>query len=216
MRKKAAVNIAAVIGTAAVSAVILYETMVAGSLLQEAGLLGIFLAAMFSHLTVIARDMFVPAFMNLMAYYNPLLLGFVAGLGAAVGEVSTYYWGLGIQEAFQEDSKSTMVKKWIDKYGFLAILLVASSPFPDTPIILLAGTARFPFKKFLATEIVGKVIYYSLGAVVGGAIFQGLSNYVEEWVLSAAVLVASIVLCVLASWGRSREWILRIFRRVLH
>ena len=216
MRKKAAVNIAAVFVTAVISAVILYETMVAGSLLQEAGLLGIFLAALFSHLTVIGRDMFVPAFLNLMNYYNPLLLGFSAGLGAAIGEVSTYYWGLGIQEAFKEDNQSSLVTKWIEKYGLLAILLVAASPLPDTPIVLLAGTARFPFKKFLAIQIVGKITYYSLGAVVGGAIFQGLSNYVEEWILSAIVLAASILLCVLASWSKSREWIVNAMRKILH
>ncbi len=216
MRKKAAMNIAAVFVTAVISAVILYETMVAGSLLQEAGLLGIFLAALFSHLTVIGRDMFVPAFLNLMNYYNPLLLGFSAGLGAALGEVSVYYWGLGIQEAFKEDKQSSLVTKWIEKYGFLAILLVAASPLPDTPIVLLAGTARFPFKKFLAIQIVGKITYYSLGAVVGGAIFQGLSNYVEEWILSAIVLAASILLCVLASWSKSREWIIHVLRRILH
>jgi membrane protein YqaA with SNARE-associated domain len=216
MRRKAVVNIVAVIVTAIISAVILYETLVAGSLLQETGLLGIFLASMFSHLTVIGRDMFVPAFLNLMSYYNPFLLGFSAGLGAAIGEVSTYYWGLGIQEAFKEDKQSSLVTKWIEKYGFLAILLVAASPLPDTPIVLLAGTARFPFKKFLAIQIIGKIAYYSLGAFVGGAIFQGLSNYMEEWILSASVLVASIILCVLASWSKSREWIIYVLRRILH
>jgi membrane protein YqaA with SNARE-associated domain len=151
-----------------------------------------------------------------MSYYNPFLLGFSAGLGAAIGEVSTYYWGLGIQEAFKEDKQSSLVTKWIEKYGFLAILLVAASPLPDTPIVLLAGTARFPFKKFLAIQIIGKIAYYSLGAFVGGAIFQGLSNYMEEWILSASVLVASIILCVLASWSKSREWIIYVLRRILH
>jgi len=216
MRKKAFVNIAAVIVTAIISALILYETLFTGSLLQEAGLLGIFLASLFSHLTVIGRDMFVPAFINLMKYYNPVVLGFSAGLGAALGEVSTYYWGRGIQEAFQENSQSSVVTKWIEKYGFLAILLVASSPLPDTPIVLLAGTVRFPFKKFLIIQIIGKTAYYSLGAVVGGAIFQGLSNYIEEWILSAVVLAGSIVLCVLASWSKSREWIIHLLRKILH
>jgi membrane protein YqaA with SNARE-associated domain len=216
MRKRAIVNITAVILTAVISAIILYQTLFAGHLLQEAGLLGIFLASMFSHLTVIGRDMFVPAFINLMKYYNPVVLGFSAGLGAAIGEVTTYYWGMGIQEAFKEDSQSQIVKRWIGKYGFVAILLVAASPLPDTPIVLLAGTTRFPFRKFLIIQMIGKTTYYSLGAVVGGAIFQGLSSFMEEWVLSAVVLAGSIVLCVMASWSKSREWILRLLRKILH
>ena len=216
MRKKAIANIAAVILTAVISAIILYETMFTGGMLQEAGLLGIFLASMFSHLTVIGRDLFVPAFINLMVLYNPLVLGFSAGLGAALGEVTTYYWGMGIQEAFQENSQSSVVTKWIKKYGLIAILLVAASPLPDTPIVLLAGTARFPFKKFLAIQIIGKTTYYSLGAVLGNVVFLGLSNYVEEWILLAVVLAGSLVLCVTASWSKSREWILRLLRKILH
>lgn len=216
MRKKAIANIAAVILTAVISAIILYETMFTGGMLQEAGLLGIFLASMFSHLTVIGRDLFVPAFINLMVLYNPLVLGFSAGLGAALGEVTTYYWGMGIQEAFQENSQSSVVTKWIKKYGLIAILLVAASPLPDTPIVLLAGTARFPFKKFLAIQIIGKTTYYSLGAVGLLAFLQGLSNYVEEWILSAVILAGSVVLCVMASWSKSREWILRLLRKILH
>jgi membrane protein YqaA with SNARE-associated domain len=216
MRKRAIVNIAAVVLTAVISAFVLYQTLFAGHLLQEAGLLGIFLASMFSHLTVIGRDMFVPAFINLMKYYNPVVLGFSAGLGAAIGEVTTYYWGIGIQEAFKDDSQSQTVKKWIEKYGFVAILLVASSPLPDTPIVLLAGTTRFPFKKFIVIQMIGKTTYYSLGAVVGGAIFQGLSSFMEEWILSAVVLAGSIVLCVLASWSKSRDWILSLLRKIFH
>jgi len=216
MRKKAIVNITAVILTAVISAIVLYQTFFAGNLLQEVGLLGIFLASMFSHLTIIGRDLFVPAFINLMKYYNPVVLGFSAGLGAAIGEVTTYYWGIGIQEAFKDDSQSRAVSKWIEKYGLAAILLVASSPLPDTPIVLLAGSVRFPFKKFFIVEVIGKTTYYSLGAIIGGAIFQGLSNFMEEWILSAVVLAGSIVLCVMASWSKSREWIIRILRKLLH
>jgi membrane protein YqaA with SNARE-associated domain len=216
MRKKAIVNITAVILTAVISAIVLYQTFFAGSLLQEVGLLGIFLASMFSHLTIIGRDLFVPAFINLIKYYNPVVLGFSAGLGAAIGEVTTYYWGIGIQEAFKDDSQSQAVSKWIEKYGLAAILLVAASPLPDTPIVLLAGSVRFPFRKFFIVEVIGKITYYSLGAVVGGAIFQGLSNYVNEWILSVIVLAGSIVLCVMASWSKSREWIIHLLRKILH
>mgnify|MGYP001055325276 CR=1 FL=1 len=216
MRKKAIVNITAVILTAVISVMILYETMFTGGMLQKAGLLGIFLASMFSHLTVIGRDLFVPAFINMLIFYNPFVLGFSAGLGAALGEVTTYYWGMGIQEAFKENSQNSVASRWIKKYGLIAILLVASSPLPDTPIVLLAGTARFPFKKFLVIQIIGKTTYYSLGAVWVGFIFQGLTNYVEEWILSAVVLAGSLVLCVMASWSKSRERIVRLLRKILH
>ena len=216
MEKKALVNVSAAVLTAVISALILYQTLFVDPLLKETGLIGIFLASMFSHLTVIGRDMFAPAFVNLIKHYPPLLLGLSAGLGGAIGEVTTYYWGLGIQEAFSENERNSAVSKWIEKYGLLAILVVAASPLPDTPVALLAGSARFPLGRFLLVEAVGKTVFYSFGAAVGGAIFQTLNNSVDEWIFSILVVAASIILCVIASWGKSREKIIGLLRRVLH
>jgi len=216
MERKAFVNISAAFVTALISAGILYETVFVGGFLKEAGLIGIFLASMFSHLTIIGRDMFVPAFLQLINDYPPLLLGFSAGLGGAIGEVTTYYWGLGIRKALEEEDNNSVLSKWIEKYGLIAILLVAASPLPDTPIVLLAGSARLQLKRFLIVEAVGKTLFYSLGALLGGAIFAHLSSFVDELVLSTVILISSIAFCVVASWSKSRKKVLQLLRRVLH
>ena len=215
MERKALVNISAAIVTAVISAFILYETLIANTILEEAGLIGIFFASMFSHLTVIGRDLFAPAFLSLALTTHPALLGFSAGLGGAIGEVTTYYWGLGIKEALKENEQDDVLSKWIEKYGLLAILIVAASPLPDTPIALLAGSARFPFRKFMIVEAIGKISFYSLGAVVGGSIFGYLSSSMDELLLSALVVIASIGLCVIASWSKSREKVLQLVRKLL-
>jgi len=215
MERKAIVNILAASVTAIISALIVYQTLFAGNLLKEAGLIGMFFAAMFSHLTIVGRNLFAPAFVNLTRYYPPLSLGFFAGTGAALGEVSTYYWGLGIREAFEDNEKESVASKWIEKYGLLAILLVAASPLPDTPIALLAGSVRFPFKKYLAIELIGKTIFYSFAAAVGGIILGSLSGFVDELIISAIVVAGSIVLCIIASWSKSREKILQLLTKIL-
>ena len=213
MEKKALVNISAAILTAVISAVILYQTFLVGHQLQEIGLIGIFLASMFSHLTVVGRGLVVPVFVSMILSFNPILLGIAAGLGAAIGEVTTYYWGLGIQEAFRNNEKSSTVSKWVEKYGWLAILIVAASPLPDTPIALLAGTIRFPFRKFLAIQVVGKIVFYSFGAAVGSALFQSLSSSEDEWTVSLLLLIASIVLCVVVSWSKARNKAVELLRK---
>jgi len=215
MERKALVNISAAVITAVISAIILYQTLFVGSLLVEAGLFGIFLASMFSHLTVVGRDLFAPAFVNLTQSLPPLLLGFSAGTGAAIGEVTTYYWGVGIREAFQSNDKNSVISRWIEKYGFLALLVVSASPLPDTPIALLAGSARYPFGKFLVIQLVGKNVFYSFAAVVGGAIFAHLTGLIGELVLSAIVVAASVVLCIIASWSKGREKVLQLLRKIL-
>lgn len=216
MSWKALVNVIAAVVTAIISGVILYVTLIVGSLLKEVGLIGVFLASMFSHLTVIGRDMFVPAFLPLSIIYHPLLLGLSAGLGGAIGEVTTYYWGLGISEALEENERDNILSKWIEKHGLLAILLVAASPLPDTPIVLLAGSARFPLRKLLIVEGIGKTLWYSLGAAVGGFFFTHLSTFLEGLVLSIIILIASVAFCVIALWSKSREKVLRLLRRLLY
>jgi len=216
LRHKAFLNVSAAILTAIISGMILYQILFVGDMLEEEGLLGIFLVSMFSHLTVVGRDLFTPAFIALIRYYHPALLGLSAGVGGAIGEVTAYYWGLGIREAFQQQKgeKESTINKWIEKYGLLVILIVAASPLPDTPIALLAGSARFSLKKFLLIEAVGKSTYYSVGASIGGYIFQYLMGTADEWILSLIVVSASILICVLASWSKSREKIIQIFRKL--
>jgi len=215
LRRQALISISAAILTAVISGLILYNILFTGNMIEENGLIGIFLASMFSHLTVVGRDLFTPAFIVLMKTYPPVLLGTSAGIGGAIGEVTAYYWWLGIREAFQEKNEGNTISKWIEKYGLLMVLLVAASPLPDTPITLLAGSARFSLKKFLLVEAAGKSLYYSIGASIGGYIFQILSASVDEWILSLTVVLASVTLCVVASWSKSREKIIQFFRRIL-
>ena len=214
-RRKALISVSAAILTAVISGLILYNILFVGDMVEENGLIGIFLAAMLSHLTVVGRDLFTPAFIALMKYHHPALLGISAGIGGAIGEVTAYCWGLGIREAFQGNNEGNTIAKWVEKYGLLMVLLVAASPLPDAPITLLAGSARFSLKKFLLVEAAGKSLYYSVGASIGGYIFQVLSASVDEWILSLAVVSASIILCVVVSWGKSRERIIQIFSRIL-
>jgi len=211
LNRKALLNISAAILTAAISGAILYQILFVGRTLEEEGLLGIFLASMFSHLTVVGRDLFTPAFITLIKNYHPALLGLSAGVGGAIGEVAAYYWGLSIREALQGSDEKNIIYRWIEKYGLLIVLLVAASPLPDVPIALLAGSARFSLKKFLLVEAIGKSIYYSIGASVGGYVFQSLTGIIDEWLLSLLVVLSSIIICVTISWGKTRDKIIGVF-----
>jgi len=214
MKRKDLLSIIALFATAVLSAIIIYQTLFVSNIVEEAGLIGIFLSSLFGHLSVIGRNLFVPAFINLTKHYQPFILGFSAGIGAAIGEVTTYYWGLGISKVFQKDRQNNPLSQWMNKYGILALLIVASSPLPDTPIALLAGSSRLSMKKFLIIQIAGKVLYYSLAAALGGIIYAELSNLMGELVFSALIVVASIALCVVTSWSKGREKILQILRKI--
>lgn len=178
------------------------------------GLIGIFIMALLSHLTIIARGLFLPAFLSLTQLYSPLTLGLAAGLGGGIGEMITYYWGLGIKKTLtSRNEHDDPPPRWAERYGLIVALLFASSPLPDTPIMLLAGALRFPPHKVLIIQLAGKTMLYSMGASVGGFIFMELKSATEEVTASIIVLAASIILTVIISWSRSREKIMQAIRR---
>jgi len=207
LNKRFLVSLFSALAVATLSGIFLYETLIANNFLGEAGLSGMFLAAMLSHLTVIGRGIFIPAFLTLTSTYHPIILGTAAGLGGALGEATTYYLGLGIGEALEAKDKT--VYKWINKYGLIAILILAASPLPDAPIILLAGSSRFPFSKILLIEGIGKIILYILSAIFGGFLFLGLTDLMGELLTSILIVIASLILCIIVSWEKARNKILK-------
>ena len=207
MRRRAYFSFFLVSVTAVFSAILLWQTIVKYKSLDQLGLVGVFLASMLSHLTVVARDMFIPVFLHMAPKYNPLILGGSAGLGGALGEVTTYLLGWGIAESVRgnQSKMEDKVAKWVSKYGLWAVLLVSLTPLPDTPVVLLAGSNRLPFTKLLIVEVVGKTAYYTLGAVIGTFIFTGLTEIFGTLLTSAIIVTISIMFCILVTFKRSRD-----------
>ena len=208
MKRNALLSIIGVIIVALISGGLLWKLMVQGDSLGQLGLIGVLIAAMLSHLTVVARDMFIPLFLPLASVYNPVILGTAAGTGAAIGEVTTYFLGWGVAESLEEMSDAEdRIARWINKYGLWAVILVALTPLPDTPIVILAGSRKLPFGKLAVVEVIGKSILYSVGAVMGGMVYGGLENTLGTVIASALMVIGSLVFSIAVTWKPSRDWI---------
>ncbi|MEM2150076.1 MAG: hypothetical protein QXW55_01505 [Candidatus Bathyarchaeia archaeon] len=221
VKVKAIIKLSGIIATMALSMLTLYRMPISDALLDKYEIIGVLLSAFFSHLTIIARGFFVPLFLSLTEKYSPLLLGLSAGFGGGLGEIIAYCWGSSIKETLSADKGGDdPLPKWIERYGLLAILLFASSPLPDTPIMILAGAFRFPLWKLTIIQVIGKTTLYTVGAVFGGFVFMELKSLAEEIFISTIILALSVILCILVSWGKSRRKILsfldRSMRRIMH
>jgi len=215
MKTRAMISLTAVAVVAVLSGVVLWRWTMDPETLGQFGLGGIFIASMLSHLTVVARDMFIPMFLPLASVYNPLGLRASAGIGAAIGELTTYFLGWGVAESFGEGVEdNSRLSRWIRKYGLWAVLLVAVTPLPDTPIVLLAGSRKLPFAKLFAVECIGKTALYTLGAVVGGIVFTGLTGSVGSMTASVVMVVGSLIFSILVTWKKSRDMIFGWFERL--
>lgn len=204
-----------VILTAILSSLIIYEGLIVHNTLVELGLFGVFFASLLSNLTVVGRDMFVPLFLPLSTVYHPLVLGLAAAWGGALGMVTTYYWGKGIAEAMQNTEEADPVSQWLKRHGIIAILIVAATPLPDTPVVLLAGSSRFSLLKLLLIEGSGKTLWYTFSAFLGGTIFSGLTDLIGGYLTSVIIVAASIIFCIVTSWKKSRDYIARLFGRTV-
>jgi len=168
--QEAYLTIIGVTVTAFVSGYLLLLLFTDTARLIAMGLGGVFAASLLSHATMVARDIFVPLFLALTPFYSPVILGASAGIGGAIGDIIPYLLGLGVAETVKGKGSRVedLVGRWIKKYGLWAVLIVAMTPLPDLPIVMLAGTRRLPFAKLVLIEAIGKTILYSIGAFVGG------------------------------------------------
>jgi membrane protein YqaA with SNARE-associated domain len=217
LNKRAYLTIGGVILTVIVSGYILLLFFTDASRIEAMGLNGIFLISMLSHATMVARDIFVPVFLALTPIFNPIVLGAAAGIGGAIGDIIPYILGLGVAETVEKQGgkAEALVDKWIKKYGLWAILIVAMTPLPDLPVVMLAGTRRLPFQKLLLIEAIGKTVLYSLAAYVGGWVFELLIGAVGSWVASVGMVIISIVFSVALTWPPSRDWLFNILDRFI-
>lgn len=217
MNKRAYLTITGVTVTALVSGYLLLLLFTDKTRLEAMGLSGIFAASLLSHATMVARDIFVPLFLALTPFYHPVILGVSAGIGGAVGDIIPYLLGLGVAETVEDKGSRAedLVGRWIKKYGLWAVLIVAMTPLPDLPVIMLAGTRRLPFAKLVILEATGKTILYSIGAFVGGRVFELLIGVVGSWVASIGMVVASIIFSVALTWPPSRDWLFGVLDRLI-
>lgn len=195
----------------ALSSISLLGVLVGFEAPAELELLFLFIVTTLSHMTIVARDMFIPLFLSLTSRHNPLLLGLISGSGGSLGNLAPYYLGMGIAQSTGGGGGGGL-ESWIRRYGLLAVFLVSVTPLPDTPVILLSGSGGLPLRWVILTQWIGKMVFYTLGAAVGGFIFKGLSTV--GGFASILIVALSILLCILSTWRKGREASLRLLRRL--
>jgi membrane protein DedA with SNARE-associated domain len=100
---------------------------------------------------------------------NPILIAIASGLGMALGELTSYFIGLGGNNIMKEKHKKAVIRfeKFFKKYGFIAIVVTAFIPFPFDIVGISAGIGRYEIKKFLLAVFIGRFFKALLLAVLG-------------------------------------------------
>ncbi len=102
------------------------------------------------------------------ASLDPLLVGLLAGTGAAIGEMTGYLAGYSGQAVLQDKPVYNRVRGWMETKGILVIFLFAALPNPFFDIGgIIAGAMRMPAWQFLFATGLGKSLRFALLAGLG-------------------------------------------------
>jgi membrane protein YqaA with SNARE-associated domain len=99
---------------------------------------------------------------------DPVAVGVVAGLGAALGELTGYLVGLSGQSVFEDRPLYWRIEGWMRKSGTLAIFVLAAVPNPIFDVGgVIAGVLRMPLWRFILGAWLGKSLRFVILAYLG-------------------------------------------------
>lgn len=141
------------------------------NLFNSYGFVGLFFAALLSNATILFPMPFDFLVFFLSAssnqFFFPLMVALPSALGAAIGELTSYFMGFvgnrGIEKIKKDNlEKLEFVKEKIGDYGVLFIFFGSLTPFPFDLIGIAAGLIKYDFKKFFFAALLGKLARFTL------------------------------------------------------
>lgn len=155
----------------------------AGAQLEQLAALGypgIFLLMMLSGGSMVFPVPGLAGVLAAGALWNPLLAGLAAGLGNATGELTGYVTGrVGAAVVGHREPPRwwPVLRSWLERYGFLAVVAFATVPNPVFDALgLLAGSTGYPVKRFWLACVIGNSLKYTAMAYLGDAAWFRLGN----------------------------------------
>ncbi|MCD6414226.1 MAG: VTT domain-containing protein [Candidatus Diapherotrites archaeon] len=172
-------------------------------LITNYGLLGVFVISLVGNATI-----FFPVPTYLLVYalgakMNPLLLGLFAGTGAAIGELTSYVVGYGIEKGARVKKRKFRrryvgIRNLFKKYGFWIIPIFAATPLPMDAVGLMAGFLNYPLRKFFLGCLLGKIAVHLVIAYAGFRSYEFIKqffggNQSHIWLAFGILLVALLL-----------------------
>ncbi|MDD3160236.1 MAG: VTT domain-containing protein, partial [Candidatus ainarchaeum sp.] len=149
------------------------------SILIAFGPIGLFMASIIGNATLflpLPIDILIIPLASIdyfgLGILSPLILAFIVGLGAAIGEMSGYFVGLAGISSFEKLKNKQFqnlneLKAKLDKWGMWLIAFFAFTPLPFDLIGIVAGISKYSKVKFFIGCFVGKFPRYIILCYAG-------------------------------------------------
>lgn len=136
--------------------------------LAAVGYAGIFLVSLVSNATIILPAPSLALVFAMGSALPPLLVGFLAGTGEALGELTGYAAGFAGRGIIENRKNYDHMAAWMRRRGDITVFVLSVVPNPFFDLAgLVAGTLRYPLWRFLLFCWMGKVIKTAFVAWAG-------------------------------------------------
>lgn len=158
------------------------------------GYVGIFATMAITSATIILP---VPGYLAIIfagPFLNLYLVAVVAGLGAALGELTGYLLGLGGRKIIGEGRKLETAKSMYSRYGVWSIYIFAATPLPFDFIGIICGILKIDWKIFFLLTLAGKTTLFMILAETGKLTFDTIEDIMAGQVTLSAIPLILIIL----------------------
>lgn len=132
------------------------------------GYVGVFVVTLVTTGALVLPIPYLAVIFEVASYLNPIGVALVAGVAAAIGELSGYWLGYSGRELVGHARWERGAELWMRRHGFWSITVFAFIPNPAFDAAgIAAGALRYAIWKFALACFVGKTAKFILIAAFG-------------------------------------------------
>lgn len=148
--------------------------------LAALGYAGIFLVSLLGNATIIFPAPSLALVFAMGSVLNPLLVGLVAGVGEALGELTGYAAGSAGRAVIEDYETYKRMVTWMGRRGGITVFVLSAVPNPFFDLAgIAAGTLRYPVWRFLLFCWLGKTLKTILVALAGAYSMTLIEKYIS-------------------------------------
>jgi len=166
-------SILAMLGVLALSVVIV-SLPIDYQALGDYGYLGVFVVTLVSTMSLVLPVPYLAAIFVAGTFLNPWIVALVAGVAAALGELTGYALGYSGRTLLPRSRWYRMIRRSMSRYGAGVIFVAAAIPNPFFDAVgMVAGATKMSVWTFLICAFLGKTLRFWLVALLGGSHMMG-------------------------------------------
>ncbi len=127
---------------------------------------------------------------------DPFIYPFIiisSATGASIGKLVIYSLGRYMRRRVSEETRENLsyLSSKVGLYGFILILIAASTPIPDDLIYFPAGFTGFNLLYYISAVFIGKIIITAMTLYIGLAVLESLAAIGLNFIASAIIFLIS-------------------------